>query len=200
MPLRGSFLAWSKTGQEAAKLGRIAACLRYRVQRMAKICSSLPRSTQPRESAGNDQWVWTMNFKVGDQEFFDVEVPLLWGKRAFLHDIMDKISIVALHEDGPVIEILADKPTENVQHEVDDGKLRIFSEGKELYTYEPETKTIAGVELKLPICQIQELGFSVDLYNYFGKMPVGDNVGLLIDEKDTEIGAPLPESLANAAI
>ncbi len=140
-----------------------------------------------------------MNFTIGGQEFFDVDVPLLWGKRAFVEDIMGKMSIIALDDNQAVIEVLADQPTANVQHETADDKLTISVDGKALYTYEPGTKTVVGIELGLPQCQIQAEGISVGIYNYYGKTASGANVSVAVDDIDTHIGAPLPEVLANAA-
>ena len=44
-----------------------------------------------------------MNIDMGTQKFMNVDIPLLWGKRAIIEDKKGKISIISLEGKEAVI-------------------------------------------------------------------------------------------------
>lgn len=141
-----------------------------------------------------------MNLNMGSQSFENVEIPLLWGRRAILQDAKGRISIISLDGDEAVIEVLGDKPAPNIQYELIDDGFKIIVDEEELYTYDPSRKVVTGLVLKLPECEIQSSGIRVGTNMFSGNMVVGFGVGIVVDERGMGMGAPLPEGLAKLVV
>ena len=70
-----------------------------------------------------------MNLNMGFQVFKNVQIPLLWGKRAVLEDKKDRISIISLERTEAIIEVLGDKPAPNIQYELIEDGFKIIIDG-----------------------------------------------------------------------
>ena len=85
-----------------------------------------------------------MNLYMGGQKFDNVEIPLLWGKRAVLEDKKGRISIISLEGEEAVIEVLGDKPAPNIQYELIDDGFKIIVDGQELYSFDPNRRQVSN--------------------------------------------------------
>lgn len=141
-----------------------------------------------------------MNLNMGSQVFENVEIPLLWGKRAVLEDKKGMISIISLEGEKAVIEVLGDKPAPNIQYELIEDGFKIVIDGQELYSFDPVKRTITGLSLNLPECEIQSSGIRVGGSTFSGNVIVGFGVGIVVDERGIGMGAPLPEGLAKLVV
>lgn len=141
-----------------------------------------------------------MNLNMGSQKFENVEIPILWGKRAILEDNNGKISIISLEGAEAVIEVLGDKPAPNIQYELIEDGFKIIIDGQELYSLNPVRKIITGLSLKLPEFEIQSTGIRVGSNSFSRNMIVGFGVGIVVDEQGIGMGAPLPEGLAKLVV
>jgi len=141
-----------------------------------------------------------MNLNMGNQKFENVEIPLLWGKRAVLEDKKGRISIISLEGTKATIEVVGDKPAPNIQYELIKDGFKIIKEGKDLYGFDTKRHIITGLSLKLPECEIKSDGIRVGTNMFSGNMVVGFGVGIVVDERGIGMGAPLPEGLAKLVV
>lgn len=141
-----------------------------------------------------------MNIEMGGQKFENVEIPLLWGKRAILEDKKGRISIISLERKEAVIEILGDKPAPDIQFELVGDGFKIIIDGQVLYIFYPDKRIISGISLDLPECEIQNSGIRVGSNVFSGNRVVGFDVGIVVDERGISMGAPLPDGLAKLII
>ncbi len=137
-----------------------------------------------------------MNLNMGFQVFKNVQIPLLWGKRAVLEDKKDRISIISLERTEAIIEVLGDKPAPNIQYELIEDGFKIIIDGQELYSFDPDRRIITGLSLNLPECEIQRSGIRVGSNVFSENRVVGLGVGIVVDERGIGMGTPLPERLA----
>lgn len=141
-----------------------------------------------------------MNLNMGSQVFRNVQIPLLWGKRAVLQDEKGRLSIIFLGGSEPEIEILGDKPAPGIKYELIKDGFKIYKDGAELYAFYPEKKIISGLSIKLPECEIGKSGTRIGTNMFSGNMVVGFGVGIVVDERGIGMGAPLPPELANLKV
>lgn len=137
-----------------------------------------------------------MNLKMGSQTFINVKVPLLWGSRAVLQDQQDRLSVIDLSGDTAKLEILGDKPAPGIEFLPSVDGFKILSNGKALYNYNPEEKTLTSIDLGLPDCQIGRWQIRVGSNIFSGCTVVGAGVGIVVTEDGCAMGAPLPPGLA----
>ena len=102
-----------------------------------------------------------MNLKMGGQSFENVEIPLLWGKRAILEDKKGRISVISLEGVAAVTEILGSKPAPSIRYELTSNGFKIIMNGKELYSFDPVKRIITALSLSLPECEIRKDGIRV---------------------------------------
>jgi len=141
-----------------------------------------------------------MNLKMGSQTFQNVNVPLLWGKRAVLEDSKSRVSIISLEREKAKVEVLGNEPAQGIDYELIGNGFKIIIDGVELYSFDPVNKIITGLELKLPECQISSTSIRVGSNVFSGNTVVGAGVGIIVDENGIGMGAPLPEGLAKLVI
>ena len=141
-----------------------------------------------------------MNLNMGNQSFENVEIPLLWGKRAILEDKKDRISIISLEGAEAVIEVLGSKPSPNIQYELIEDGFKVIVNGQDLYSFDPVRRIITGLSLKLPEIEIQDSGIRVGSNMFSGNIVMGFGVGIVVDERGVGMGAPLPEGLAKLVV
>ncbi len=141
-----------------------------------------------------------MNLNMGGQEFENVEIPLLWGKRAVLEDKKGRISIISLEGSEATIEVLGNKPAPNIQYELIKDGFKIIKDGEVLYSFDPGRRIITGLSLKLPECEVQSTGIRVGTNMISGNRFVGLGVGIVVGERGIGMGAPLPEGLAKLVV
>ena len=129
-----------------------------------------------------------MNLSMGGQRFENVEIPLLWGKRAILEDKKGRISIISLEGAEAVIEVLGSKPAPNIQYELIKDGFKIIMKGQELYSFDPEKRIITGLSLKLPECKIEDNGIRIGTNFFSGNTVIGSGVGMVVDERGIGMG------------
>ncbi len=137
-----------------------------------------------------------MNLNIGSQSFINVEIPLLWGKRAILEDKKGRISIISLEGPEAELEVLGNKPAPNIQYEIVSDGFKIIRSDEEVYSFNPESRTITGLSLKLPEIEIGQDAIKIGSNVFSGNVVSGSSVGIVVDERGIGMGAPLPEGLA----
>jgi hypothetical protein len=141
-----------------------------------------------------------MNMNMGNQIFENVEIPLLWGKRAILEDKKGRVSIISLGGTEAFLEVLGSKPAPSIQYELIKDGFKIIVNGQELYSFDPERRIITGLSLNLPEIEIQRTGIRVGSNMFSGNKVGGFGVGIVVDERGIGMGAPLPEGLAKLVV
>lgn len=143
-----------------------------------------------------------MNLNMGSQVFRDVVVPLLWGTRAVLQDKKGRISIIDLSGTEAKLEILGDMPAPNVEFRpISGGVIEILQDGNPLYAFDSANKTIRGLTLRLPECQISENATRVGTNLFQNNMISGFGVGIMVmPDGGMAIGGPLPPGLAKLRV
>jgi hypothetical protein len=137
---------------------------------------------------------------MGSQVFRDVQIPLLWGKRAIIVDEQGRLSVIDLSGDRAHVEVLADEPAPGVGFRPGLDGFVILEGGIELYRYNPREKTISDLSLGLPDVQISAAGTRVGTNWFSGNVVVGSGVGLAVSRDGISLGAPLPLNLARLAV
>ena len=141
-----------------------------------------------------------MNIKMSSQIFKDVEIPLLWGKRAVMEDKEGKMYIIALDDEKAVVEVIANEPASNIEYELIENGFKIILNGNAIYSFDPNKKIITSISLNLPECELNQS------YTRIGSNRISEcsisafGVGIVVDEQGMGIGAPLPEGLAKLVI
>ena len=137
---------------------------------------------------------------MGSQIFANVQIPLLWGKRAIIVNPEEGFSIISLDGEEAVIEIIGNKPAPKISYEVIEDGFKILSNSIPVYSFLPNNGTISAIELDLPDCQIQNDGIRIGSNLFSGNVVAGAAVGIVVDEQGIAMGAPLPEGLAKFVV
>ena len=137
---------------------------------------------------------------MGSQSFRNVEIPILWGKRAILQDKKDRISIISLEGEKAEIEVLGNKPAPKIEYELISNGFKIMRLGKDIYSFNPHSRTITGLSLMLPEIEIGGDSIRIGSNMFSGNMVSGFGVGIVVDERGIGMGAPLPEGLAKLVV
>ena len=141
-----------------------------------------------------------MNIKMSSQIFKDIEIPLLWGKRAVMEDKEGKIYIVALDGEEAIVEVIANEPAPNIEYELIENGFKIILNGNDIYSFDPNKKIITSISLNLPECELSASHTRIGSNIISGCSISGFGVGIVVDEQGMGIGAPLPEGLAELII
>jgi hypothetical protein len=137
-----------------------------------------------------------MNIKIGGQQFYGVQIPILWGTRAILQDMKSRLSVIDLNDNKLTIEILGDKPSVGIEYTLNIDGFTILKNGIELYKYNPLEKIITGIQIKLPECQISSQKVRVGTNTFSGNVISGYGVGIFVTETGFGMGGPIPPNLA----
>jgi len=141
-----------------------------------------------------------VNLNMGSHSFRNVEIPILWGKRAILQDKKGRISIISLEGEKAELEILGNKPAPKIEYELVSNGFKIMRFGKDVYSFNPNSRTITGLSLMLPEIEIGRDGIRIGSNMLSGGMVSGFGVGIVVDEHGIAMGAPLPEGLARLVV
>ena len=141
-----------------------------------------------------------MNLNMGSQIFRNVEIPLLWGKRAVREDKKGRISIISLEGEKAELEVLGSKPAPDIEYELVSNGFKIMRSGKDIYRFNPHSRTITGLSLMLPEVEIGPNGTRIGSNMFSGNMVSGSGVGIVVDERGIGMGAPLPDGLAKLVV
>jgi hypothetical protein len=141
-----------------------------------------------------------MNLKMGSQVFVNVKIPLLWGTRAVVQDESGRLSVIDLAGDTAKLEILGDKPAPGAAFLPTIDGYTILSDDKQLYTYNPKEKTLIGIDLGLPECQIKPWEIRVGSNVFSGSTIAGFGVGVAVQENGISIGSRLPPGLTKLVV
>lgn len=141
-----------------------------------------------------------MNFRIASQSFVNVQVPLLWGKRAIIQDKKNRLSVIDLGEPKAKLEILGDQPAPGVTFEPSFSGFKILKNGLALYLYDPTEKRLESLSLGLPDCQVTPSAIRIGSNQFSGNSFVGFGVGLAVSPEGISFGAPLPPGLAQLAV
>jgi hypothetical protein len=137
-----------------------------------------------------------MNINIGGQQFYGVQIPILWGTRAILQDQKSRLSVIDLSDNKLTIEILGDKPSTGVEYMLNIDGFTIIKNGIELYKFNSSEKIITGIQLKLPECQIMAEKIRVGTSTFSGNVVRGSSVGIFVTETGFGMGGPIPPNLA----
>lgn len=139
---------------------------------------------------------------MGSQLFRDVAVPLLWGTRAVVQDTKGRISIIDLAGAEAKLEILGDKPAPGVEFRPASGdSVEILENLTPLYSFNAASKTLRGIELRLPECQIADNQIRVGTNRFSNNQIRGFGVGIhIMPNGGMAIGGPMPPGLAKLRV
>ena len=135
-----------------------------------------------------------MNIKLGDKVVRDVQIPLLWGSRAVSQDRNGRLSIVDLSE-GAKIEIAGDRPVPGVPIVKNGHGFDVLLDGKPLYHYDPDQKTLISIDLGLPDCQVGSRFVRVGANTFGSNGGTDSGIGIVVTTTATWIGGSLPQAL-----
>jgi hypothetical protein len=141
-----------------------------------------------------------MNLRMGSQVFVNVQIPLLWGERAIVQDDRDRVSILDLSGEKARLEVLADEPAPGVGFRPRVDGVVILQDGVELYSYNPQEKTLSSLSLGLPEVQLSSAGTRIGSNWFSGNVVAGYGVGLAVNKEGISLGAPLPPKLAKLTV
>ena len=142
-----------------------------------------------------------MNLEMGNQQFINVEIPLLWGNRAILQSNNGQISILLLEKDKTILEILDNKPAPNIQYELTEEGFKIVKNKKDIYSFDSKNKIISGLSSSLPECEINDTYIRIGTNIFSGNTVSGFGVGIFVDEQGgIGMGVPLPAELAKLVL
>jgi hypothetical protein len=136
-----------------------------------------------------------MDIKLGDNAFVDVQIPLLWGSRAISQDRNGRLSVIDLSGGAIKVEIIGDEPVPGVPIAQKRNGFDVLFEGKPLYHYDPEEKTLIGIELDLPDCQVGQQFVRVGENTFGNNTVMGSGIGIVVTATATWLGGPLPAQL-----
>jgi hypothetical protein len=137
---------------------------------------------------------------MGSHVFMNVQIPLLWGERAIVQDLHDRLSVVDLSGDRAHVEVLADEPAPGVDFRPRIDGVVILQNGVELYAYNPREKTLSSLSLGLPEVQISATGTRIGTNSFSGSVVTGYGVGISVSREGISLGAPLPPKLAKLTL
>ena len=137
-----------------------------------------------------------MNIRFGMQEFNDVQIPVLWGKRAIVGHSSGQLSVVDLGDSVARPEIVADKPWVDIEFSEKEDGFVIFKHGSPAFFYSPSRKLIRDMSGTLPDCEISARQIRVGTNTIQTSTISGFQVGVGISERGFFIGGPAPEGLA----
>jgi hypothetical protein len=142
-----------------------------------------------------------MDFRIGGQFFASVTVPVLWGSRAILRDQQGHLSIVNLEGDKPAVEVIDDQPHAGTNFSPSaEGYVILNSDGEELYSVNPTTKTLIALCLRLPPITVSKRELHVGANVFDSNLVVGIGVGILVNESGLALGGSLPAALATLRV
>lgn len=143
-----------------------------------------------------------MRIRMGSQVFADVAIPILWGTRAVLQDKKGRLSIIDLSRTEAKLEVLGNKPATGIEFRpISGGGFEILEVGSPLYSFDPATKTITGITLPLPECQISDNETRIGTNRISNSTIIGFGVGIhVMPDGGMAIGAPLPPGLAKLRV
>src|SRR5205823_4639895 len=100
-----------------------------------------------------------------------------------IQDKQGRLSVIDLSRDIAKLEILGDKPAPGVTFIPSVNGFQVLEDGKSLYNYNPADKTLSGLALRLPECQVSPGEIRVGESNVFsGNVVAGAGVGLFVTE------------------
>jgi hypothetical protein len=137
-----------------------------------------------------------MNLKLGSQIFKNVQIPLLWGKRAVVSHSNGALSLIYLGGETAIPEVIADKPAIGVDYSERDEGFVIFLDGIESYFYSPAKKLLRDLVGSLQECEISSTGIRVGTNQLQGNTFMGPQVGIGVTEQGFFMGGPIPKGLA----
>ena len=138
-----------------------------------------------------------MNLRMGSQLFVDVQIPLLWGTRAILEDLEERLSIINLADEQAILEVLEDEPAQGIPFAPSvEGFVIMDAKGTELYKVNPAGKSITPLSLKLLPVTISRDAIRVGTNTFQGNMVSGFGVGISVTENGIGLGGPIPPGLA----
>ncbi len=141
-----------------------------------------------------------MKLKIGSNVFEQVQIPMLWGKRAVLQDDDGAVSVIYLGGDQAVLEVLADKPAPGVEYVPIDEGFEVLHEGQPAYSYIADSKTLRSSTDDLPEVELGEDALRIGTSFFQANMVIGSPVGLVISPDGIGLGAPLPPGLAELVV
>lgn len=137
---------------------------------------------------------------MGSQTFINVEIPLLWGTRAVVQDASGRLSVIDLGGEYAKLEILGDKPAPDIEFLPTLDGFQILIDGKPLYAYNSNERTLINISLNLPDCQITPWEIRIGSSVFASNMVVGFAVGLAVTKDGIAMGTQLPPNLAKLMI
>ncbi|ENM6580665.1 hypothetical protein [Vibrio alginolyticus] len=141
-----------------------------------------------------------MKFKIGTVDFYNVYIPLLWGKRAVLSHSDGKLSIIDLSGSEARLEVMADEAWVGIEYSEKEDGIVIFDKGEKIYFYSPSRKLLRDLKGNLPECELGRNSTRIGSNTISGSTVSGFGVGLGVSEEGFFMGGPVPEGLAKLEI
>ncbi|MHB8389160.1 MAG: hypothetical protein ACYDBH_06210 [Acidobacteriaceae bacterium] len=137
-----------------------------------------------------------MRIRFGTQAFYNVNIPVLWGKRAIIGHSSGELSIVDLSEAVARPEVVADEPWTNIEFSDKEDGYVIFKNGAPAFFYSPSRKLVRDMSGALPECEISNQQIRIGTNRIQNSTVSGYQVGVGISDNGFFIGGPAPSGLA----
>ncbi|EKO3487582.1 hypothetical protein M3924_003251 [Vibrio fluvialis] len=141
-----------------------------------------------------------MKFKLGTADFYNVYIPLLWGKKAVLSHDDGKLSIIDLSGSEAELQVMADEAWVGIEYSEKEDGIEIFERGEKSYFYSPSRNLLRDLKGKLPECELGKNNIRIGTNTISGSTVSGFGVGIGVSEDGFFIGGPVPEGLAKLKV
>ena len=137
-----------------------------------------------------------MDFRLGNQTFRGVKIPLLWGTRAILSHSSGSLSIIDLGGEKAIPEVIANEPWQQIEYSEKEDGFVIYRNDVQAYFYSPARKLFKDLSGSLPECEITDEFTRIGTNKISGGMVSGFGVGVGVSENGFFMGGPIPPGLA----
>ena len=137
-----------------------------------------------------------MDFRLGNQTFRGVQIPLLWGTRAILSHSSGSLSIIDLGGETAIPEVISNEPWHQIEYSEKEDGFVIYRNDVQAYFYSPDRKLFKDLSGSLPECEITDEFTRIGTNKISGGMVSGFGVGVGVTENGFFMGGPIPPGLA----
>jgi hypothetical protein len=137
-----------------------------------------------------------MDFRLGNQTFIGVKIPLLWGTRAILSHSSGSFSIIDLGGETAVPEVISNEPWHQIEYSEKEDGFVIYKNDVQAYFYSPSRKLFKDLIGSLPECEITDKFTRIGTNKIGGGTVSGFGVGVGVSENGFFMGGPIPPGLA----
>jgi hypothetical protein len=136
-----------------------------------------------------------MNLVLPNYSFHDAWIPVLWGDRAIVEERSGTLSVIAIENFFPSLEIVRDQPAPGVNFSIIWGGFQIMRFPNVIYQFNVREKLFTSQTLGLPEVQIAQSYVRVGAEIYPNFSNFDGLVGVQVTPNGVQVGALLPMPL-----